>query len=202
VLNRSTHVLQPVNETGYQVELFYTFPNLSTLTFNNTRAINNFGRKFVFQEYFIEYDFSLSELNSIKVFFDYAEDPFKLEEQRISAGVNTDWKVFKTSSIKTDYEFQTFKRLGENFQNHVLVLGYGYKSKIIGNIVTEYSNDSFIVTKGSKIWIGANVKYQLNKSNSLQIFAGERRGGPACNAGVCYEVLDFKGVEIRLTSRF
>lgn len=202
VLNRNTHVLQPVNETGYQVELFYTFPNLSILTFNNTRAINNFGKKFVFQEYFLEYDFSLSERNSIKVFFDYAEDPFKLEEQRISAGVNTDWKVFKTSSIKTDYEFQTFKRLGESFQNHVFVLGYGYKSKIIGTIVTEYSNDSFIVTKGSKIWIGANVKYQLNKSNSLQIFAGERRGGPACNAGVCYEVLDFKGTEIRLTSRF
>ena len=202
VLNRSTHVLQPVNETGYQVELFYTFPNLSILTFNNTRAINNFGKKFVFQEYFLEYDFSLSERNSIKAFFDYAEDPFKLEEQRISAGVNTDWKVFKTSSIKTDYEFQTFKRLGENFQNHVFVLGYGYKSKIIGTIVTEYRNDSFIVTNGSKIWIGANVKYQVNKSNSLQIFAGERRGGPACNAGVCYEVLDFKGVEIRLTSRF
>jgi hypothetical protein len=45
VLNRSTHVLQPTNETGYQLELFYTFPNLSTLTFNNARAINNFGRE-------------------------------------------------------------------------------------------------------------------------------------------------------------
>ena len=156
----------------------------------------------MFREYFLEYDFSLSEMNTTRVFFDYADDPFKLEEQRISAGVNTDWQVSETSTIKTDYEFQTFKRLGENFQNHVFVLGYSYKSKIIGNIVTEYSNDSFIVTNGSKIWIGANVKYQVSKSNSLQIFAGERRGGPACNAGVCYEVLDFKGVEIRLTSRF
>jgi hypothetical protein len=202
VLNRSTHVLQPLNEVGYQFELFYTFPNLSKLTINTTRAINNFEKKFVFREYFLEYDFSLSEMNTARVFFDYADDPFKLEEQRISAGVNTDWQVSETSTIKTDYEFQTFKRLGENFQNHVFVLGYSYKSKIIGNIVTEYSNDSFIVTNGSKIWIGANVKYQVNKSNSLQVFAGERRGGPACNAGVCYEVLDFKGVEIRLTSRF
>jgi hypothetical protein len=202
VLNRSTHVLQPVNETGYQVELFYTFPNLSKLTFNNTRAINRFGNKFVFLEYFLEYDFTLIDKHSIKVFTDYAEDPFKLENMRVSAGMSTDWKVFNTSSIKTDYEFQTFKRLGKSFQNHVVVLGYGFKSKIISNIVAEYSNDSFIVTEGSKIWIGANVKYQVNKSNSLQIFAGERRGGPACNAGVCYEVLDFKGIEVRLTSRF
>jgi hypothetical protein len=202
VLNRSTHVLQPSNETGYQLELFYTFANLSTLTFNNTKAINKFGKKFVFQEYFLEYDFSVSDKHDIKLFTDYAEDPFKLEEQRISAGLSTEWKVFKTSSIKTDYEFQGFKRQDENFQNHVFVLGYGYKSKIIFNLVTEYSNDSFIVTSGSKVWAGANVKYQVNKSNSLQIFAGERRGGPACNAGVCYEVLDFKGVELRLTSRF
>ena len=202
VLNRSTHVLQLINETGYQIEAFYTFPDLSTLTFNNSLAINNFGQETIFQEYFLEYDFSISDKHDIKIFTDYAEDPFKLEEHRISAGINTDWKAFKASSIKANYEFQTFKRLGENYQNHVFVLGYAYKSKIIGTIVTEYSNDSFIITEGSKIWFGAGIKYQVNKSNNLQIFAGERRGGPACNAGVCYEVLDFKGIELRLTSRF
>ncbi len=202
VLNRSTHVLQPTNETGYQVELFYTFPDLSTITFNNTLAINIFEQKFVFQEFFLEYDFSLSDKHDMKIFTDYAEDPFKLEEHRISTGISADWKVLKTSSIKTEYEFQTFKRSGENYQNHVFVLGYAYKSKIICNIITEYSNDSFVVTEGSKIWLGANAKYQVNESNSFQIFAGERRGGPACNAGICYEVLDFKGIEVRLTSRF
>jgi hypothetical protein len=202
VLNRSTHVLQPQNETGYQVELFYTFPNFSTLTFNNSLAINTFGKRFVFQEYFIEYDFTIFENHYAKVFADYADDPFKLEENRVSAGMSADWKLSKTSAIRTDYEFQTFKRLSENYQNHVLVLGYAHKSKLICSLVTEFSNDAFIVTNGSKIWLGGNVKYQVNKSNSLQIFAGERRGGPACNAGVCYEVLDFKGVEVRLTSRF
>jgi len=202
VLNRSTHVLQPLNETGYQIELFYTFHNLSTLTFNNTIAINNFGKRTVFQEYFLEYNFPFLEKHDIKVFTDYATDPFKLEKNRVSAGLSTDWKILGNSSIKTDYEFQTFERLGKYYQNHVFVLGYAYKSKIICNIVSEYSNDSFIVTEGSKIWIGANLKYQVNNKHALQFFAGERRGGPACNAGVCYEVLDFKGVELRLTSRF
>jgi hypothetical protein len=202
VLNRSTHVLQPSNETGYQLELFYTFPNLSTLTFNNTIAINEFGNRTVFQEYFLEYDLSIAGKHDTRLFADYAMDPFKLEEHRVSAGLSTDWKISESSSIKTEYEFQTFERLGEQFQNHVCVMGYAYKSKIICNIVTEYSNDSFIVTEGSKIWVGANLKYQVNNKHALQFFAGERRGGPACNAGVCYEVLDFKGVEWRLTSRF
>lgn len=202
VLNRSTHVLQPINETGYQVELFYTFSNLSTLTFNNTLAINDFGKKFKFQEFFLEYGFSVANKHDIKLFADYAEDPFKLEEQRKSAGISTDFKVFKNSSVKVDYEFQTFNRLSKSYQNHVFALGSAFKSKFICNITTEYSDDSFIVNEGYKIWLGANLKYLINKHHSLQLFAGERRGGPACNAGVCYEVLDFKGVEMRLTSRF
>ncbi len=202
VLNRSTHVLQPINETGYQIELFYTFPDLSTLTFNNTIAVNKFGNKYVFQEYFLEYDFSVSEKYDFKLFADYAEDPFKLEKHRVSLGVSADSKLWSNISFKAEYEFQAFERLSEYYQNHVFVIGFANKSKIICNIVSEYSNDSFIVTKGSKIWVGANIKYQVNDKHSLQLFAGERRGGPACNAGVCYEVLDFKGFEIRLTSRF
>jgi hypothetical protein len=202
LLNRSTHVLQPQNETGYQIELFYTFPNLSTLTFNNSLAVNSFGKEFVYHEYFIGYDFALIKKHDMKVFADYASDPFKLQENRVSAGMSTDWKLHETSAFKTEYEFQIFNRSNEIFQNHVLVLGYAFKSKLICNIVTEFSNDSFIVTNDSKIWFGGNIKYQLNKSNNLQVFAGERRGGPACNAGVCYEVLDFKGVEVRFTTRF
>ena len=57
LLNRSTHVLQPLNETGVQLEAFYSFPNFSTLTVNHTRATNDFGAKTTFEEYFVEYDF-------------------------------------------------------------------------------------------------------------------------------------------------
>ena len=202
VLNRSTHVPQPTNESGYQFELFYAFSNLSTLTVNNTLAKNVFGDIFKFREYFVEYDFTIDDRHDIKIFMDYAEDPFKIEEQRISAGAYADWKIFELSSLKTYFESQTFTRIGENYQNYVMVLGYALKSKFIFNIESEYSNDSFIIYGNSKIWVGASVKYQINSGNSLQLFVGERRGGPACNAGVCYEVLDFNGVELRLSSRF
>ena len=202
VLNRSTHVVQPLNETGYQIEMYYTFPDASTLTFNNAIARNKLGNEFVFKEYFTEYSFAIAQKHDVKVFLDYAEDPFKLEENRISAGTYFEWKAFKKATLKTEYEFQTFSRTGENIQNHVLTLGYAYKSKLVFNIVTELSNDSFITQKKLKSWIGANIKYQLNKSNSLQLFGGQRRGGPACNAGICYEVLDFNGAELRWTARF
>ena len=202
VLNRSTHVAQPQNESGYQVEAYYTFPNNSVLTFNHALAVNDVGITFKFKEYFTEYSFDISDKHDVKIFADYANDPLKSEKNRISVGTYFEWKAFKKSSINTDFEFQTFDRNGENTQNYVFILGYAYKSKYIINLVTELSNDSFLTSSNLKSWIGANMKYQINNANNLQLFAGQRRGGPACNAGICYEVLDFKGVELRWTARF
>lgn len=202
VLNRSTHVMQPQNERGVQLEGFVYFPDESTLVLNHTRAVNDFGIKYVFREFFAEYSFAFNGIHDLKLFGDFAQDPFKLEENRISTGFYADWKLGETSSLNTSYEFQHFYRNPDQVQNHVLSVGFSSKSKFTGYFVSELSNDPVIVDKGIKVWLGTGVKYKINTKNTLQIFAGERRGGPACNSGVCYEVLDFKGVELRLSSRF
>ncbi len=202
VLNRSTHVLQPQNERGVQLEGFVYFPDESSLIVNHTRAVNDFGKEYVFREFFIEYSFALNKKHDIKLFGDFAQDPFKLEENRISTGFYTDWKLSETFSMNSSYELQHFYRNPDEVQNHVFTVGFSSKSKFTGYVVSEISNDPVIVDKGTKIWLGTGVKYKLNTRHTLQVFAGERRGGPACNSGVCYEVLDFKGVELRLSSRF
>jgi hypothetical protein len=201
-LNRSTHVMQPQNESGYQLEAFFHLSENSMLTINNALAINDFGRRFVFQEYFAEYATLLGGKHDFKVFLDYAEDPFKSEAQRISWGAYAEWKVKKQSGLKTEFEFQTFDREGERVYNLAAYLGYSHKSKWSAGIIAEFSNDSFIIDTENKLWVGLNGKYKINNKNTLIFFAGQRRGGPACNSGVCYEVLDFEGVEMRLTSRF
>lgn len=202
VLNRSTHVMQPQNEQGYQVEAFFQIGEESMLTLNNAIAINNFGQQFIFQEYFAEYATVLNKKHDLKLFLDYAEDPFKSEQSRISLGAYAEWKVKKQSGLKTELEFQTFKRGEETVTNVAAYLGYSYKSKFSAGIIGEFSNDSFIIDTPNKLWLGINGKYKLNNKNTLILFAGQRRGGPACNSGVCYEVLDFEGVELRLSSRF
>jgi len=202
VLNRSTHVLQPINETGYQVEAFYSFPDFSMLTFNHTIAINDFGKQFVFQEYFLEYDFRLAGDHHTRVFLDYAEDPFKLEARRISSGAYVEWKISPSGLLNTYYEYQTFSRLESQVYNHVAVLGLTLHPKLAVNLTGEISNDPFLTEKEFRTWLGGNLRYQLNNRNTIQLFGGQRRGGPACNAGICYEVLDFTGVEFRLVSRF
>jgi len=202
LLNRSTHVLQPQNEKGFQFEGFFHFSDESALTLNYTRAVNNFSKKSVFQEYFAEYAFALKEKHDLKLFADWAQDQFKLEEDRFSTGFYADWKLGKTTSMNTSYEYQTFNRTGTAVQNQVFSAGISLKSKFSGYVISEWSNDPVIVDSKHKIWLGTGVKYRVNSKHALQLFAGERRGGPACNSGVCYEVLDFRGVELRLSSRF
>ena len=202
VLNRSTHVMQPQNEKGFQFESFIRFQNESVLTLNHTLAINDFGTVYKFREYFSEYAFSVKEIAEMKLFADLAQDPFKLEEDRISSGVYSDLKIGSGKSLNLSVEFQTFNRSGNSVQNQVYSIGYAGRTKFSAYLISEMSNDPNIVVNGRKFWLGSGVKYKLNSKHTLQFFAGERRGGPACNSGVCYEVLDFKGIELRLSSRF
>ena len=201
-LNRSTHVMQPTNEQGYQFEAFYNVNEASILTLNHAIAINDFGRRFIFQEYFAEYATLLRQKHDLQLFVDYAEDPLKGEKKRLSWGAYAEWKVKKQSGFKTEFEMQTFTRANEHVYNYILYLGYSYKSKFSSGVIAEASNDSFIIDSKNKLWLGVNTKYKIHRSHTILLFAGQRRGGPACNAGVCYEVLDFEGVELRLTSRF
>ncbi len=204
LLNRSTHVLQPTNEKGYQLELFYSLSESSILTFNITRAENNFEQKYVFEEYFLEYSTGLADKHDLKLFIDYAKDPFKQEEKRITTGMNSQWMLTKTSGINLDYEYQNFKRFGSNVTNQLLSVGMTIKSKFSCNLILERSNDPFLLNdnESNRTWLGTNFNYKINSKHQIQLFAGNRRGGPACNSGICYEVLDFKGVELRISSRF
>ena len=203
VLNRSTHVLQPENERGFQFELFYTFLENSILTLITSLAHNKQpNTEFTFKEYFAEYGFVLFDIIDTKFFIDFADDPFKLEHQRLSIGLNANWEMLTRSSAEIGYQNQRFERLSQRVENHVLSLDFKYSPKLSTNILYEYSNDPFLTNGEFATWLGTGMRYKLNRKNNLQIFVGNRRGGPTCQAGVCYEVLDFKGVELRFSSRF
>ena len=65
-------------------------------------------------------------------------------------------------------------------------------------ILYEYSNDPFPHQWGIRNMVGIWDEIQAETKKQTEY----RRGGPAYQAGVCYEVLDFKGVELRFSSGF
>jgi len=200
VLNRSTHVLQPDNESGFQIEAFYQASDNTLLTINHTVANNDFGADFNYREWFAEVSTSFNQ-SDLKIFADYANDELKDEEDRISTGLNLEQKIKTKHGLLLELEYQSFNRQSVNNQNVVTGLTYNYQSKLYWGVLNEWSNDTFI-SDNEKFWLSTTIRYKLNSKNTFQLFAGERRGGPACSAGVCYEVLDFKGVELRWMARF
>lgn len=205
ILNRSTHVPIPVNESGWQVEAAYSLEKGSVLTFNHARALNNVSGAvdFVYAEYFLEYSTAFDDKWDVKFFFDYARDDVKREKNRTSFGIYTDMALKKRKSVNIEYEYQTFQRQDSRAHNSLFSLAFNHGSKFSTALLTEYTTDDFLVEKGNnaKIWLGTNIKYKPDFKNTFLFFGGTRRGGPACTSGVCYEILDFEGVELRYTRR-
>ena len=163
-------------------------------------ANNDFGDNFRYQEWFLEYSGSVLDNTDMKLFADFAQDPFKGEENRVSFGTSIDQAIGTKYGVVIDAEGQSFERYQEKVENIFAGITFRYKSKFFAGIVAEYSTDSFI-SDNPKNWLGGNIQYKPHHKHTFNLFAGERRGGPACSAGICYEVLDFKGVEIRWSAR-
>lgn len=212
VLNRSTHVLSTDNETGFQFEAFYTFEDGHTLTANFTTAKNEVFREFNYEEYFIEGSYNVNEFLTIKSFLDYANDDPKGEENRISAGLITEKLFDYTWSMTLDVQYQQFDRdfNPNTSKNYYGSLSFNYIPDLTVSAVFEASTDPNLtdnpttteIETDTRTWYGGNVLYRIHPNHTLELFAGKRRGGPVCTSGICYERLDFEGVEVRLSSRF
>lgn len=205
VLNRSTHVSIPINEDGYQIDLSYGFENGGLLVFNHALARNDFGNTtLTFREFFVEWSNQLNSNIEYKLFFDWSEDPLKDESRRFSLGLYTTIGLSKNWRLVPEIELQRFKRTQGAVNNQSVLLGFHYKSKLTISTLIESTTDPFLINTSAsrRNYIGFNVGYKPNYKNSILLFAGERRGGPACSSGVCYEILDFRGFECRWTTRF
>ncbi len=213
VLNRSTHVPQLTSERGFQAEVYYRSESGHMLTLNSSRARNESFQIYVFEEYFAELYSPIGESASINWFLDFARDPFKDEPQRYASGGILETPVSGRWSILAEMEYQYIERTGflpGAVHNWALITGLSKGARLSVSLTWELSTDPFLtddtatleIERGSRHWIGVDTKYKISKRQTLTVFAGQRRGGPACTSGICYEVLDFEGLELRLTSKF
>lgn len=220
ILNRSTHVLETSNETGFQTEVYYNFDAGHSITANVSTAKNDVFTEKNYRAYFLEGYYVVDDYLSLKSFFDFANDDPKREENRISTGFIIDKSFDYIWGLVLDLQFQTFEREEFDFvlndfspntsNNYYGSLAFSYLPDISFGLVFEASTDpqltdnpeTFDIESKTRTWFGGNASYKFNSSNRVDIFAGKRRGGPACTSGICYEILDFEGVEVRFSTRF
>ncbi|MFQ6093719.1 MAG: DUF6029 family protein [bacterium] len=217
LLNRSTHILLPQNERGYQIEGTCGWSGYATFAFNLSHAVNDLPhRETEFEERYGEVTVNFGPNLSAMFFYDRGKDGSIFHKSRDSWGTTADWQMGHSYGFQLDLESQKVTRSfvpgqEEDFSNHFLSLSFLRSPRVALAVIGERSTDPFEtdnpetfdkVEKGPKYWLGVNLNYQISVEHELNIFYGHRRGGPACTAGTCYEVLPFEGLELRLSSRF
>ena len=214
LLNRSTHVLDPRNETGWQAETFVRLKGDHMLTANYAAADNNiFGTQYAFNELFLELDFHVNDLSSFKFYYDRSRDEVVGQSDRNAFGLyaQTQWRSRWGATM--DLEYQDFVRdfdSGTIVRNYAAILSLSRAPHLSGGIVLERSTDPLEtddprteqIETAARHWLSLNAGWQIDNHHLVNLFYGRRRGGPACTAGICYEVLDFEGFELRWTTTF
>jgi hypothetical protein len=206
LLNRSTHTLEPANETGWQTEFFYTFDAGHALTFNLAQATNElFSNRFFYKEQFFELSYYVTPAFNIKAFIDHGADGLFAEKDRQTLGIYFEHEWSNRWGAILDYEYQTFTRdlfEDQNINNQALMLTFSYAPDLALGFVAERSNDPNDLKENKELryWLGGNISYQYSQTHLLSLFYGTRRGGRACTAGICYEILPFEGIELRINS--
>lgn len=211
VLNRQTHILFSFGESGWQSESFKLWENGSQTTLNLTTLETFNGLDARYTEFFIEHSHELPSM-TLKAFYDYAHDEPKFQRKRHSAGFALDWLGSSDIGLQVDLQGQTFESRGfdQTFKNAYAALTVSKRKLASLSIVAEWSTDwvftdipsTIEIEEDTRRWLGLNINSLFHNRHITQIFMGKRRGGPACTSGICYEVQDFTGAEVRYTYTF
>ena len=217
LLNRSTHVLLAQREQGYQFELSWSPRPGASLIGNLSRADGARGDQFV--ERYLEArltDDAGSRWEGA-VFFDRAADSALSVIQRDTYGVSgrvrwhESWTVTaeteRQTAARVGFDFDTFSILRQRFENVHASLAVTRADRGSVAVSWERTSDPLDPSwdfgrKRALHFVGWTASARVAERHEAVLFAGQRRGGLACTAGSCYEVQPFKGVELRLVSRF
>ena len=215
LLNRGTHIIQPLNERGYQIEGLINLGNLNTMTLNHAFAENNFGNHLsFFREYYADLNYYFTEKMLSKVFIDWSQDEIDNSMNRWTGGILIDRQFTGRWSGILDFQAQYFKReygagsaFNHNVKNFLVDLAVSYSPDFSVGLNVEAAHDPLksdslfdLAKTDYTFWTGSSINYAFSQNHTLSLFYGKRRGGNACTGGICYEVQPFKGIELRLNT--
>jgi hypothetical protein len=212
LLNRATHVLDATAERGYQLEGSWTELRWGTITVNLSRSDGGGDR---FDERYLELHAApQGRAWDATVFWDEGEDGFSFIADRRVLGAGATVRFRERWAVSADLEgARATRRLigvpSPGFRDHLATLTVSRAA--IGSVSAQWERSTDPEQEDPALlggdvdprtFLAGIVRATISAHHEATLFAGQRRGGRACTAGTCYEVQPFRGVELRLLSRF
>ncbi len=214
LLNRSTHVLLLSNEQGYQIEATYVQPGLGNFTANFSDARNNLAPNVqtFFKERHLSFDLYRFDNLIATFFYHWGKDDLSSIDRHRTGGAIFETATSKGHTLGLDFQYQHAVHFEDqpSFSNTYGALFLQHTRGFGAALVVDHTTDPFEVDRpetfaietGSRTYYSLNLNARFGTHCDAILFAGERRGGTACTSGTCYQVLPFKGVEMRLNTYF
>jgi len=214
LLNRATHVLNAGRERGFQLEGSWTARPWGTVTANVSRSD---GRGDRFDERYIELHAAPGggRVWEATAFWDVGQDEFSAIADRRICGAGGTWRMTERWAVTADVQRQEATRelpglASDSFRDHYAALtgslaGWGSVTGQWERSTDPQQEDPALAGDARidpRRFLAGIVSATISAHHEATLFVGQRRGGRACTAGTCYEVLSFRGVELRLVTRF
>ena len=215
LLNRYTHVLDASGEQGYQLEATYSRDALGAALLNVSRADRNLvGRNERFEEHYLE--IRTTPMNEghpweARVFGFRGRDEFDGLLKLRAGGGSASFQGPSSWSAGCDLEAATVTRragsISYYYRDQYFSLSLARAALGSLSAVWERTTDKAAAPPSkpgdpaffARRYLGLYLRGHISARQDATLFYGERRGGRACTAGTCYDVLAFKGAEVRLS---
>ncbi|MFH1845203.1 MAG: DUF6029 family protein [bacterium] len=226
LLNRTSHFLLTDDESGFQVSMQGGLPHDWSLHAETARAssrsddgFRNYSGARRYDLYFLGIESSPLAPVQVTLYGAAGQDGTEGITGHHVGGASVKLSRDDGWSIDGSLEIQRMERRGSAFEpdaksefdNAFAALGVSLTSRGTVAIQAEFSNDPLekddpftedAVESTPRSWWGVAGNVQLDTNHEILLFIGDRRGGTACTSGTCYEVPDFSGIEMRVSSRF
>lgn len=217
LLNRHPSPLEQSNERGFQVEANYYLDddNSYSVNFGMTETlpstsyfqrVSGFNLPVFLQhkEFFVQGTRNWSDFYTSILSFGYNEE-LPTNTKNIASIIENRFYFGDINTIKVVIEHQhtTNRTTDEKYFSNVLAIEYLRSPALSITLVTEMETkepeEGRIVRK---LWSFIQFGYKIFQNTDLSLLIGSRQAGNICIGGVCRFEPEFRGVELKMLTRF
>ncbi|MFH1277506.1 MAG: DUF6029 family protein [Candidatus Eisenbacteria bacterium] len=205
LITRHAHQLDMDDEKGYQVEGVISPPiEGTTITLNRTKSELQNGEH-SFAEWYAEWRQYIGERYAIALVYDYTD--VRRDSSRNHTPI-VEFEYFSGDdwSLRSEYQYQESTTQAGLNRTHFGLLEYHVDQDLGFSLVAEhadYCDESEGTCREKKDdFLYGQIDWFFNQTQHFTLTVGKRQEGTICVGGVCQQVPELQGVELKLVSQF